>query len=355
MDKHTVNRTPYIRDWRTGAKATHTLRWAEPFAGGYQLNDTGLCNRLFHWEIAYRLSKLTDFKYKILVELPFWPEMLFLDLPNTTYTNIVKGEDFELHSLKFKTVYDTKHGKVSIAEPIDEDKVEEMLNQGLDVIKEHKHWYADFSYDFVHNFQLGWGKSRSPLTHIKFKNPKLARLIQYHTSHCIGIHIRRGSGVFRTEEDLKDVPEDVALTLGPSSKDIDYKFHGDSLYFNYIDRMIQLYPNQQFYISCDLPKEEFEYIKEKYGDHRIKTREDIIPEAFPLAKDTELSDKQAQTVTNLIDLFGLSYCKFIVRSNISTWSEFATLYRGAPYGYIDEPVDDLVYKTDQALQERSLI
>ena len=36
----------------------NTLRWVEPF-GGWEADteDTGLCNRIFHWEVAYEINK----------------------------------------------------------------------------------------------------------------------------------------------------------------------------------------------------------------------------------------------------------------------------------------------------------
>ena len=58
-----------------------TLRWYEPFGGWGKLNvnhdhftvnlansDTGLCNRLLHWEQAYLINKNNDYKYKIFVQ-----------------------------------------------------------------------------------------------------------------------------------------------------------------------------------------------------------------------------------------------------------------------------------------------
>jgi hypothetical protein len=40
------------------AEYERTLRWLEPFGGwrGFT-TDTGLCNRIFHWEVAYEINK----------------------------------------------------------------------------------------------------------------------------------------------------------------------------------------------------------------------------------------------------------------------------------------------------------
>ena len=44
------------------------LKWVEPWGGYDSKNDTGFCNRLFHWEFAYQLNEINNFKFKILLE-----------------------------------------------------------------------------------------------------------------------------------------------------------------------------------------------------------------------------------------------------------------------------------------------
>ena len=49
------------------------LKWVEPW-GGYDFKeDTGFCNRLFHWELAYYLNDINNyeiarnkFKFKLI-------------------------------------------------------------------------------------------------------------------------------------------------------------------------------------------------------------------------------------------------------------------------------------------------
>ena len=65
------------------------LKWVEPW-GGYKIpNDTGFCNRIFHWEFAYEVSKRNNFDFKILLQEQFWPEYKYIDLPYIIiiYTN----------------------------------------------------------------------------------------------------------------------------------------------------------------------------------------------------------------------------------------------------------------------------
>jgi hypothetical protein len=41
-------------------------------------------------------------------------------------------------------------------------------------------------------------------------------------------------------------------------------------------------------------------------------------------------------VENIVDLFALSFCCFLIKSNRSTWSEFAMYYRRQPSVYVTE-------------------
>jgi hypothetical protein len=39
---------------------------------------------------------------------------------------------------------------------------------------------------------------------------------------------------------------------------------------------------------------------------------------------------RGNVIENIVDLFSLSYCKFLIKSDQSTWSEFAEYYRNQP-------------------------
>ena len=59
------------------------LKWPEPHRGsGYFTNeDTGLCNRIYHWELGYNIAKINNMK--IEVQKQWWPELEFLQFPLT--------------------------------------------------------------------------------------------------------------------------------------------------------------------------------------------------------------------------------------------------------------------------------
>ena len=61
------------------------LKWVEPHRGsGYITNeDTGLCNRIYHWELGYQIAKINNMK--IEVQKMWWPELEFLNLPLTSF------------------------------------------------------------------------------------------------------------------------------------------------------------------------------------------------------------------------------------------------------------------------------
>lgn len=64
-----------------------TLRWCDSYRsqGGWagQNYDTGLCNRILHWELAYLINKAKDFSHTIILEELYWPEFKLLSIPNT--------------------------------------------------------------------------------------------------------------------------------------------------------------------------------------------------------------------------------------------------------------------------------
>ena len=37
------------------------LKWVEPWGGYDAKEDTGFCNRLFHWELAYYLNDINNY------------------------------------------------------------------------------------------------------------------------------------------------------------------------------------------------------------------------------------------------------------------------------------------------------
>jgi len=328
-----------------------TLRWLEPY-GGWSENDTGLCNRIFHWEIAHEICKQNNYDFKIILQHLHWPELDLLYLPNTATFKFLEYEyglyhEFKFQNLRFKTVFDLQNDDVRLASKIDRDMLDNMFKNNCFDLTQDNHWYSDFGYEELQNYTRKNVKWR-PLTSITLRHHFIEDFLRRNTKDVIGIHIRRNCGVSIKEEDVLSLPEHIRkdfeeLHAIKGAVNRGYKFFKDELYFKIIDRILEINPEQKFYISCDLPYEMFSYYKDKYQD-KIITKEDFIPvvQDYLLSAGVDIRKLvRGQVISNIVDLFSLSFCKFLVRSHRSTWSEFAVYYRNQPWSY---PTDDLENK-----------
>lgn len=312
-----------------------TLRWCEPY-GGWEDNDTGLCNRLFHWEVAYDVNRRNQCEFRILLNKTDWPELSLINLPETSsfisYEYNKKAKD-----LGFLTVLDLDKFDVRLASKIDVDRLFYMYNNGNSFLIEDDHWYCDFGY--VHlNLLYKEKVENRPLKYIKLKDQFIENFLRRNTYDVVGLHIRRNSGVLVcSEEELNVLPKDVKekylkLKSKKSKINKNYYYISDVKYFNIIDSILEINPNQKFYISTDLPYEQIIYYKEKYGN-LIITRFDLMPVIKEHLVNSEMNVNnliKGNVIENIVDLFSLSFCKFLIKSDESTWSEFAEHYRSQP-------------------------
>lgn len=297
------------------------LVWLDPNKGwiagkdvdGNEYNDTSLCNRILHWEVAYDISKRTNFQYKILVEKEYWPELEFIDLPNT-----VALSQNEL-----------PHGSI----PLSFKKAAFIIKNGSEASTKSTNWYSDFGYKILASF-YGDTNFFHPLSLIKLKDLSIETHIKERVKDAVGLHIRRNSGVTFKEEDLNTLPLEIKEQYlrfrknNPPVKEDYIRYIKDDLYFSVIENLLKTDPTQKFYISCDLPYNLYSYYKKKYGD-AIITKKDLL---------TTVEGSFA-TLSNIIDLFALSSCKFIIKSNRSSWSDFAQFYNNRLAAYVTEPFE----------------
>ena len=153
----------------------------------------------------------------------------------------------------------------------------------------------------------------------------------------VGIHIRRNAGVFYTQEDLETLPADIREKYVNYHQETPVKnrqinYVQDSKYFHIMDNMLKINPEQKFYISSDLPLSMLKNYRKIYGN-KIITRNEL----FGPVRDHLLNAgadinklKRGNVIENVIDLFALSFCKFLIKTDNSTWSEFAQEYRNQP-------------------------
>lgn len=356
-----------------------TLRWLEPFGGwGDHSNifnfttpefgtDTGLCNRILHWEVAYYLNEQNNFQYRILLQDLFWPELEMLELP---YTSPVKMDklSFGLHypkefnHLKFLTIYDIKNMKVSMTDPLLKGDIEKMfLNEDFNL---PHHIYSNFGYyDLVSLLNLKNNPNLNdhlpiinleerPLSKINIKYSFIRTLLENFTKGAVGIHIRRHNGVCVTEEDLQTVPENLREDYIEFIKKTNalhnaYRYYNDDFYFNIIDSILAINPKQKFYISSDLPRKFLKHFYEKYEDNilcNLKTIEIVKLFLIDSNHDVYKMKTYGNVIENIVDLFALSYCDFLIMSNKSTWSEFAKYHRNQPSVFVTEDIEKIKNK-----------
>ena len=318
------------------AEYEKTLRWLEPHGGWRQsTDDTGLCNRIFHWEVAYEINKKNDFKYNILIEEKYWPETKLLYLPKTKTKPNVEGDEYEIERLKFIAVYDKENKTINTAKPLNHDNIEKMFREG-NLTLEDEHYYSDFGYnELLHLYsQEIFNNTERPLLKIKLRQKNIEDAIINEMKNVVGIHIRRGNGIPYTKDDLNSLPENkrdkfslIKRTISEQSHSA-YSFHRDDLYFNIMDNMLKINPNQKFYISTDVPNDIMDYFYNKYKNNLIdKTFVLNVVYDYILNSGFKKSDfTYGNVVENLVDLFSLSYTSFLVKVPTSTWSIFAENY-----------------------------
>jgi hypothetical protein len=152
--------------------------------------------------------------------------------------------------------------------------------------------------------------------------------------NVVGIHIRRGNGVPYTVDDLNTLPENKRDKFSLIKRAVAeqshwaYSFHRDELYFNIMDNMLKINPNQKFYISTDVPNDIMDYFYNRYKNNLIdKTFLLNVVYDYILNSGFKKSDfVYGNVVENLVDLFSLSYTSFLVKVPTSTWSIFAENY-----------------------------
>ena len=308
--------------------------------------DTSFCNRIINWEIAYYLKEKIGEGHHILMEKNEWPEVSnnFIFLPDTsvienvekkiTYTPIIK----EVHE---NFCYDNNFIK-NLSGFND-------LKYTFDFGKFNDNGELHTS-KFLYTLQTEYQNKIRPLSFIKIKNYLVEEYLKNITKDAIGIHIRRGSGVMFDKDKLEVKSKNIKDAYIDFRNKIyiynheGYPYINDDVYFNIIDNFLKINPNQKFYISTDLPYRLISYYIERYGDNVIfkETIIDKVKEFLTLSDDPIDTDNKKLTIYNMVDLFALSFCKFLIKSHNSTWSLFAEVYRRPPSVRSDDKWENII-------------
>lgn len=312
-----------------------TLRWLESQNRSmdeiHRSEDTGLCNRIFHWQLAEFLNEKNNYEYTIYVGESYWPELNeLIELPHTKIFNENETDDVDLKILNL-----TRDSK-----PLTDFDINNFILKNDFTLSEN-HLYSDFQFQILSEFNNQIDIKRN-ISNVKLKDLDLQSLIHEFSKDMVGIHIRRGRGV-QYENDLTSLPNliqsnyiNYRLKEGrETAKYYIYEFIRDDVYFNIIDSILEINPLQKFYVSHDLPDDIFEYYINRYPNS-IYTKThfyDFIENRYKTP---------IQHVKNVIDLFSLSNTKFVIMHPLSTWSTFAFNYNNKKGVLATEPIGQII-------------
>ena len=250
---------------------------------GYHPNDTSLGNRLYHWEQA---QILYGEEYVLSFEKQYYPESEFFNFPNSI---------FEDEGTWVKTIE-------NLQEQWEETWLQSMAGQ------------PKLQDNLVNTITL-----KDPKSDKKFKT----LFGKYH-----GVHLRRGAGIWFTDDDINSIPADVKddyLELyNKLNENIDvveddtYQYIQDSNYFDQMDS------KKKYYIASDIPAKYYAHWKDKY---KIVDKNDLIDK---FKKICPLNDTNEHVFESIMDFIALAYSKDILAHKGSTFNLSAARWQGTP-------------------------
>lgn len=316
--KNIICLDPYENDWYHGEVDD---------ANGHRVKiyDTSLGNRILHWASSYYISTLYE-GCKVIVDKNWWPELEFLDLPNT--------EVFDL---------DSNHIKNSCIRLSPQD-IDDIINNKKQNIFENNSlpYYCD-QLTFMGDEIVSIGISK-----IKFKNEKVNQFFKNNFSNYCSIHLRRGLGSNITVGFIKgflSYENKKKLNMYLQS----YYFHNrykiqlsgydiipDDVYFLVMNEIISQNKLQKFYISADISETYYSYYFDRYSNNIKNGKKyfqeflsffdySIIKQPFHYPKTRRSPKYRKQVLINLFDLFVLGHSRKLVGNNSSTWNRVASL------------------------------
>jgi len=307
--------------------------WSRSFKKNDFHYDSGFCNRLFTWEAAYHLMVQSNQEKSrtIYVQKRVWPELELISLPNTQVVDYSPNEDmlyskYEDDLLLHTMVVDSENRIIKIANKLTDKEFSKCEKKGYRL--EHTHVYNDWRF---HN--LG---THNYIKDIKIKDEVMDDFFSRKPYHMIGFHLRRGNGVKFGKKQVETFPKELRMEyLNFRKQDVatdGYPFISDSEYFKLFDSILEINPEQEFFISHDLPDTFMEPYYERYGKNHIRTKADYRDwiSKYYESKGVDVVSLQnyCNGLDNVIDLWMVSNTSLFIPSIHSTWSEFAAVYSG---------------------------
>lgn len=272
--------------------------------------DSGWGNRLQCWEAASIIASSTDPTHTIKVLPEHYPELSQVSFPNTSYIDL-QGVN---------TIPITNE---DVDRWVQNKKID--LNRNLNYSIEYDFAYTDKIRSNFHNI------NNDKLTDIKLLSSEINSALNKFSENKIGIHIRRGNGVYVTYRDIKSIPKEYRkFYCENTNNDRLYIFYKDSEYFKFIDQTIENNDEVKFYIGLDVDEKAIEYYKTKYPG-RIYTASNVIDKIKPILEQASFLEPRLhlKKMGNiLLDFFILSKCSRIIVSPYSSWSYMACRIAG---------------------------
>jgi hypothetical protein len=340
----------------------------EPWRGdGITNYDSGFGDRIKYWALAYHLSLIIE-NIQIIVEDYYWPELLLIDLPNTTSQNIITS------GVSRDRLF-----------PLSWEEVSNIISTENNSMLDDMYYYFNFSVHNIgyifHDQKITYSRIiHNAVSKIKLKLPEASNFMEKEFSDCCCIHLRRGHGTFPTLKFLSEMERFLSKELVKSywktfhrsrigtsihskeykyfdsliEKDTDtekkylptrklfmdygwvndYKIIPDSDYFNLIQTVIlEENSDQKIYISSDIPREYYSYYYDNFP-HNIIDKDLYFKKFLSLYKN-KLPSKEfkkkysipiSKVFENVFDLMVGCHSKIVVKSS-SNWSKIACLYK----------------------------
>lgn len=297
-------------------------------------NDSGFGSRLISWGYAHYLNLLSNFKYKILIDGNHWPEVKYLNLPNTEIITSPHSESKLIELQLLSNLVDVR----IIRSKFGGDKLmEDFCKSNLDKFCEVDDWtIVDwFNYE-VNPLDV----LPDILKDVSFKYLDLNEYFKTTFGNYVGVHIRRGFGIWTTKNDFDSIPDSAKKYYLNINKERQYwrnsedspnktyrqRFIRDKCYYEIFDKILGIKSNQKFYISTDIPIKALDYYKDKYN---IVTRKEFFNNFYSrfYGKHNKLFDNESlHVLAYLFDFFALCNTKMLILSQGSSWSMCAKEY-----------------------------
>jgi hypothetical protein len=289
------------------------------------LFDTAFGDRLVFWAMIHQVSLFIK-RNDLIVPEYWWPELLFIDLPNTRLENISYNTLKEFSSIEFDSFLKLMDNNNCI----DDTETDFYFNLSIDNISRR-----GIKYHFMDELFYKIGE-------IKFKNAIVDNYFKNNFSNVISIHLRRGFSISMTKEFIESssvyIDRDKLLSFYGKIMEYNSNYMQDNMikkrsvlpddfYFYLIDKILKKNKNQKIYLSTDVPLELLSHYIEKYPNN-IVTYKNYINEFLDFYDKKFISENNDlyfypldKCSIALVDFFAIANSKV----NISTWSQWSFL------------------------------